>query len=60
MLLVSSAIFSGVAPPAPGLSTGSVSLPGYSGEPSRRREIVVPMSSTWLFSSVPMPWMRSR
>ena len=34
-------------------------LPLYSGDPSRRRAMVVPMSSTWLISSVPTPWMRS-
>ena len=55
MLLVSKAIFSGVAPLAPGWSTGSVFLPLYSGDPSRRREMVVPISSTWLISSVPTP-----
>ena len=59
MLLVSNAIFSGVAPWAPGLSTGSVFLPWYAGEPSSSREIVVPISSTWLISSVPTPWSRS-
>ena len=36
MLPVSNAIFSGVAPLAPGLSTGSVFLPWYSGEPSSK------------------------
>ena len=60
MLLWSSAMFSGVAPPSPGSSTGSVSLPLYCGDPSSSREIVVPISSTWLISSVPIPWIRSR
>ena len=59
MLLVSSAIFSGVAPLAPGLSTGSVFLPWYSGDPSSSRAMVVPISSTWLISSVPTPCSRS-
>src|SRR6476660_7901995 len=59
MLLVSNAIFSGVAPFAPGLSTWSVFLPLYSGEPSSRRESVVPINSTWLISSVPTPCSRS-
>ena len=59
MLLVSSAIFSGVAPFAPGWSTGSVFLPWYSGDPSSSWEMVVPISSTWLISSVPTPWRRS-
>ena len=59
MLLVSNAIFSGVAPLAPGLSTESVFLPLYSGEPSSRREMVVPINSTWLISSVPTPCSRS-
>ena len=60
MLLSDIAMLSGVAPPAAGSSSGSVFSPRYRGDPSSRREIVVPMSSTWLISSVPMPWMRSR
>jgi hypothetical protein len=55
MLLWSSAIDSGVAPPLPGSSTGFVALPLYSGDPSRSREIVVAISSTWAISSVPTP-----
>jgi len=42
-----------VAPAAPGLSTESDFLPWYSGEPSDNRAVVVPISSTWLISSVP-------
>ena len=49
----------GVAPAATGVSTGSVLLPWYSGEPSSSRAIVVPISSTWLISPVPTPWIRS-
>src|SRR5215212_4097337 len=59
MLLVSNATFRGVAPLAPGWSTGSVFLPLYWGDPSRRREMVVPINSTWLISSVPTPCKRS-
>src|SRR5918995_5602110 len=43
MLLVSRAIFNGVAPLAPGSSTRSVFLPRYAGDPSRSRAIVVPI-----------------
>ena len=42
-----------------GSSTGSVFLPLYWGDPSSRRAIVVPISSTWLISSVPTPCRRS-
>ena len=59
MLPVDSAIDSGVAPPAPGSSSGSVAVPLYRGDPSSSRSIVVAISSTWLISSVPMPWSRS-
>ena len=52
MFPVSKEISSGVAPVAPGLSIGSPFLPGQAGDPSSRRAIVVPMSSTWLISSV--------
>ena len=47
MLLWSSAIDSGVAPPLPGSSSGLVALPLYCGEPSSSRAIVVAISSTW-------------
>src|SRR6185503_2949378 len=46
MLPVSNAILRGVAPIAPGLSTVSVFSPLWSGEPSSKREMVVPINST--------------
>src|SRR6478735_133827 len=60
MLPWSRADSSGVAPPDPGSSRGSDFFPLYRSDPSSSRAIVVPISSTWLISSVPMPWSRSR